>query len=119
VNKVWKQKWVEALKSGKYKQGKNYLRRGNEKSADGPKSHCCLGVLCEVVPEVAEAAGSGRIIAAGNEWHHNRTLGHNALTLTNLGPYSDSLMNMNDDGEYSFEDIAAWIETNVPEDAAA
>lgn len=32
--------WVEALRSGKYKQSKNRL-----KTDDG---YCCLGVLCEI-----------------------------------------------------------------------
>ena len=35
-----KNKWVAALKSGKYKQGCCHLR--------GPTGYCCLGVLCEV-----------------------------------------------------------------------
>lgn len=34
-------KWVAALRSGQYKQGREYLRRGDQ--------YCCLGVLCEVV----------------------------------------------------------------------
>lgn len=35
------QQWVEALRSGKYKQGKNVLR-----SADD--CFCCLGVACDL-----------------------------------------------------------------------
>lgn len=35
-----KKLWVKALKSGKYKQAKNYLCTGDK--------HCCLGVLCEL-----------------------------------------------------------------------
>jgi hypothetical protein len=38
-------KWVKALRSGKYKQGKSYLKQFNSKNQ--PR-HCCLGVLCEV-----------------------------------------------------------------------
>lgn len=33
-------KWIEALRSGNYKQGKQFLNK-NEK-------YCCLGVLCEI-----------------------------------------------------------------------
>ena len=45
----WKRKWIAALRSGKYKQGKSFLKS----RAKGGKvySHCCLGVLCEVVRE--------------------------------------------------------------------
>lgn len=35
-----KQKWVEALRSGKYEQGENLLRYKN--------TYCCLGVLCDL-----------------------------------------------------------------------
>lgn len=34
-------KWVEALRSGEYAQGKNVLRDGNNR-------YCCLGVACEI-----------------------------------------------------------------------
>jgi len=40
MKKRVKRKWVAALKSGKYKQGKRRLR--------DRKKHCCLGVLCEI-----------------------------------------------------------------------
>lgn len=39
------QKWVEALRSGKYRQGKMALKT---KSKRGTVRHCCLGVLCEL-----------------------------------------------------------------------
>ncbi len=32
--------WVKALRSGEYKQGKSYLRRGDR--------YCCLGVACDL-----------------------------------------------------------------------
>jgi hypothetical protein len=34
-------KWVRALRSGKYKQGRGALNKNN-------KNFCCLGVVCEV-----------------------------------------------------------------------
>lgn len=40
MKKTLKLKWIAALRSGAYKQGKGRLRRGD--------SYCCLGVLCEV-----------------------------------------------------------------------
>lgn len=41
INKELVKKWVEALRSGKYKQGRSALRnRDNE--------FCCLGVLCDI-----------------------------------------------------------------------
>jgi hypothetical protein len=37
------EKWLEALESGEYKQGKGALRIEN-----GQTKYCCLGVLCDV-----------------------------------------------------------------------
>lgn len=34
-------KWVDALRSGKYKQGTRYLRDGDK--------FCCLGVACDIL----------------------------------------------------------------------
>jgi hypothetical protein len=41
VNKDIKTKWLEALRSGEYKQGQGALQTSD-------KTFCCLGVLCEV-----------------------------------------------------------------------
>jgi hypothetical protein len=40
VNKEVKGLWIEALRSGEYQQGQNYLSNNGK--------YCCLGVLCEV-----------------------------------------------------------------------
>ncbi len=41
MNKEIKEKWVAALRSGDYQQGKEVLRTGQDK-------FCCLGVLCDL-----------------------------------------------------------------------
>lgn len=40
-----KEKWLAALRSGKYRQGTGYLKY---QVNDGTIRHCCLGVLCEI-----------------------------------------------------------------------
>ena len=40
MNPEWKAKWVNALRSGEYKQAQDYLRTN-----DG---YCCLGVICDL-----------------------------------------------------------------------
>lgn len=35
-----KEKWIAALESGEYEQGREYLHKGNK--------FCCLGVLCDL-----------------------------------------------------------------------
>lgn len=42
MDKELKEKWVAALRSGKYKQGRMVLRDGNN-------NYCCLGVLCDLI----------------------------------------------------------------------
>jgi hypothetical protein len=37
-------KWIEALRSGRFKQGRGSLR-------DAHDNHCCLGVACELFRE--------------------------------------------------------------------
>lgn len=41
MKKAIKKKWLEALRSGEYKQGRAVLRTADDK-------FCCLGVLCEL-----------------------------------------------------------------------
>jgi hypothetical protein len=41
MNKEIKEKWINALRSGKYEQGKSQLRSLSNK-------FCCLGVLCDL-----------------------------------------------------------------------
>lgn len=46
VRRSWsevKQLWVDALRSGKYVQGRDFLNKDNK--------FCCLGVLCDIVKE--------------------------------------------------------------------
>jgi len=40
MNPIIKEQWLHALRSDKFKQGRDYLHK------DG--KHCCLGVLCEL-----------------------------------------------------------------------
>lgn len=42
-----KKRWLDALRSGKYKQGKGNLMDANP-VGDGPARFCCLGVLCDL-----------------------------------------------------------------------
>src|SRR6267154_3512665 len=45
MKKIWKDKWVKALRSGEYAQGRNFLcKEGKEYDRV-----CCLGVLCDIV----------------------------------------------------------------------
>lgn len=61
-------KWLDALRSGKYKQVTGHLRKVEVRDAAGntlQEGYCCLGVLCDLVdplrwvaPTVTDATGS-------------------------------------------------------------
>lgn len=55
-----REKWVEALRSGEYKQGKGALRVPRNDDRD---AFCCLGVACDL------AARSGEGLWSGNYFH--------------------------------------------------
>jgi hypothetical protein len=48
-NKGLVKKWVEALRSGKYQQGRSSLRAKGIPIALAQDKFCCLGVLCDVI----------------------------------------------------------------------
>lgn len=92
--------WVKALRSGKYKQGKHYLKYNNE--------YCCLGVLADI---------SGVMIDPIDRdlWKAMFECGiSSSLGIIRNPPYVNgytSLSKANDAGT-SFNTIADWIEVN-------
>ncbi len=58
-----KERWLEALRSGKYEQGKGMLRTGRwdeeyeEFVYDDEARFCCLGVLCDVIKNDDDVRG--------------------------------------------------------------
>lgn len=97
--------WVEALRSGKYKQGKGFLR-------DNRDNYCCLGVFLEAtgVPcklthaqyprEVYEYTGETRAVVSDSL---KRTNGY-------IPSLKTSLAELNDVKEYDFNALANIIE---------
>jgi hypothetical protein len=108
-------KWVAALRSGEYKQGKGYL-----KYVEGGKTlYCCLGVLCELTgPGVVEKREYGEPILDRicTKWNEQSCLLPESVKNA-AGLYSDCgsfdggvLMNLNDSG-IPFNEIADLIES--------
>lgn len=101
----YKKRWVEALRSGEYKQGKGALERGG--------NFCCLGVLCHTMREELniprEVGGDGYYIYGGSsasltrEWRETFD-----LQTQEVG----ELIIMNDAG-HPFTEIADYIEGNL------
>jgi len=104
------EKWVKALRSGDYKQGKGALHSEGK--------FCCLGVLCELSPI------EGKIRKYDNTYIYDGRYGvlpgsvleWSGVTCSNgetrgHGNNDTSLIHLNDTGN-TFEQIADLIENN-------
>lgn len=117
------EKWVKALRSGKYKQGQGLLKQTTEQNKT---SHCCLGVLCEIYNEEMRKNKKKTLSEKVNNGLHefNKQFEHlpkpvqkwadlfgqiGEFTDVDRGIYLGSLADMNDGG-YSFKEIAKTIE---------
>lgn len=104
MNTEIKAKWVEALRSGKYEQGKSRLQNCLK------QTYCCLGVLCEISPNV-QKYGSGYIFA--NTAMHAILTGAFRLQVGLKESQESDLANLNDLEGRSFLEIADYIEKNL------
>jgi len=95
MNKTWKRKWVKALRSGTYQQGRaGFLRYLDD--------YCCLGVLCDIVDP-------------GNscEWKRKKLPPREICETVGLPLWGDDthlLVEANDEAEWTFNEIADYIE---------
>lgn len=120
--KLNRKKWIKALRSGKYKQGRQALCR---EDVSGNR-YCCLGVLCDVfnIPfelKTMHMNGADRIYGPKNgskDWAALSSPSiRNLVGLSNESGFfknrngtSETLANLNDSG-FSFEKIADIIES--------
>ena len=118
TKKEIRQKWVEALRSGEYSQGKSKLRR---KESDEKDSFCCLGVLCElavkkgIIPPALEEMNGVFTYDEHDTLLPDRVVAWAGLKSDSGGFYreikgKDSLVALNDGGK-KFKTIANIIES--------
>ena len=108
MKKSIKAKWVRALRSGKYKQGRKMLVQ----DTDCGKAYCCLGVLCDILPKPAKK---------GMSYFKKRKNGitlefpsDNALRIAGLEEYhAGDLATLNDVDRESFMFLADYIEAKL------
>ena len=127
MGKTVKQRWLEALRSGKYKQGTSCLRQNEDDEED---YFCCLGVLCDIIDHDAwldsATDGNHKFFA----WRHENITAYvfshakypdGEPNLTNSDgirlsrEFAKGLALRNDGHGWSFERIADFIEANLPE----
>lgn len=112
MNPEVKTLWLEALRSGDYKQATGALNRMGV-------GQCCLGILCEV----AVAQGFPLLVEAVEPYNGEQRVMYNQ-ELGLLPPEvrawagvdscaSGRLIEMNDDLKKNFSEIADWIEANL------
>lgn len=92
--KAVKAKWLNALRSGKYQQGKEEL--GSAK-----KGYCCMGVFCVANRIRFKSTDTGNLTGP------KKLLNAMSKKTRNV------LWQMNDEDEKSFAQIADWIEVNL------
>lgn len=105
-------KWLTALRSGEFTQGKNYLHHKGK--------YCCLGVMEMVIS--GEVEGKNAIAMPTLEWLKAHGITFNEDTLVgNTNPIMlntdltvrGSIATLNDEGGLSFPEIADLIEQNL------
>ncbi len=93
-------KWIKVLRSGKFKQGHQFLRRDDE--------YCCLGVFCEISKEATWKA-----VPDNTSFSYdcaNKTLPASVRNLSKIPWLLEmELVKMNDNGK-TFKQIANRIE---------
>ena len=110
-------KWIKALRSGLYPQGRSYLHANNK--------YCCLGVLCDVyyghdifIPmREPEFSNINKLNINNNEFISSIPLSlikHIGLSENNIA----TLIKMNDEDECSFNQIADYLESCLVKERA-
>lgn len=111
MKKITKQKWMNALRSGKFEQGRGFLCWGNK--------YCCLGVLAKITGNLTKLKGSTGVFGFGkNEKVYSCQLlplehPSNNYKFGLLRQEGQKLIQMNDHDNKSFSEIADWVEENI------
>ena len=114
-----RKQWIEALRSGDYKQGREYLCK------DG--NYCCLGVACDLFAEIKEPQLNGTVAFDGATTALPFALVELLGLKSPTGIFAETitvmkdghprkfgeLTTLNDIGRQTFEEIANVLESGV------
>ena len=108
LNRELMTRWIEALRSGRYLQGRDYLC-----STDGAGDlrYCCLGVLQDIEPGITVQENDFAVGTddAGTQVLDEETLGRYLGVNLYSHPtvfYQSNYAKLNDQDEYTFAEIA-------------
>lgn len=100
-----KQKWISALRSGRFKQGHEFLRIFDR--------YCPLGVLAHEM-DWFTSSGSKGLGAVGRVNRREDVLPPHLMRSINLSNHvAHEIIHMNDVQQCSFDEIANYIEANM------
>ncbi len=106
-----KKLWTDALRSGDFEQGAGFLCK------DG--KYCCLGVYEEVKGRMYESKPGRKHSMGIKQGHWGDPVSEEAIeeiyspTLNFVQGLGTSLATMNDSGNFTFSQIADWIDANL------
>lgn len=116
--KIFKAKWLAALRSGEYKQATGILVEETKTQEDRDVknlSYCCLGVACHIQGISNKAMGTLTQPDSLSTKKLNKipkALWESSLYLGEMSPI-ERLIGLNDAEHWSFKRIARWIEKNL------
>lgn len=100
-----KEKWIEALTSGRYKQGMGFLKTRGE---DNTSYYCCLGVLADIINPNGWESGNGDSYYWGDS---------DELLFTNtLSTAVQQTLSVKNDEGIPFSEIAEYIKKNIKDE---
>lgn len=109
MDAVTKDKWVAALRSGDYQQGRSRLVHEGRSG----KFYCCLGVLCDVLGykqiDITEYQNDALGFVTPDGKRVEFAIGDERV----LTMHHESMLMQQNDGGDSFAQIAQWITDNV------
>ena len=103
-----KQKWLDALRSGEYQQGQNYLCNDSK--------YCCLGVLAEINGDLAPSEKESIKIVDRKYSGVPLEATFPSELMKKYGlkdTHCQQLMSLNDYDRFTFEQIADYIEETL------
>ena len=123
INKRYKlpreftKEWLTALRSGEYKQTTGSLYNIQD------QGYCCIGVAARIKYPLhylknkndryaGTLQGNKKSIKSDTKYKLSK-IPQELKRSVNANNFVSQLVNLNDDEEYSFEEIAEWIEENV------
>lgn len=105
-----KAKWVEALRSGKYRQARSALIDNHPMG----KAFCCLGVLCDVLGTQWDGEDEQGLLNGVEVRNPSGSyLSKPILNLVKLDDPTQKILATKNDGGQSFTKIADYIEANL------